>query len=341
MPERFEARDVLADVDGVAAERDGVVVTSEYIGESYEAGSVLWRRMSSGTESQPRAGSRRACEDRAHGVEKPVTVIRPAKGWVPIRLGDVWEYRELVGFLAWRDINVRYRQTAIGVLWAIIQPFSTMVVFSIVFGHLAGLKSGGLPYPLFAFAALVPWSFFVYCLNQSGSSLISNQSLITKVYFPRLVIPFGVTLAGLVDFALAFVVLAGMMAYYGVVPGIAIVLLPAFLLLALVTALGVGLVLSSLAVRYRDIQYVIPFLVQIWLFATPIAYEPELFPEPWRSVLGLNPMAGVVEGFRWALLGSHTAPGASILLSGGVAVVTLVVGLFTFRRMEAFFADRI
>lgn len=277
----------------------------------------------------------------ARAEQLPLTVIRPVKGWVSLRLRDLWQYRELIGFLAWRDISVRYRQTAIGLLWAVIQPFFTMIVFSIVFGHLAGLESGGVPYPVFAFAALVPWTYFVYCLTQSGNSLISNQSLITKVYFPRLVIPLGVTVAGLVDFVVAFVVLLAMMAYYGIVPGLAVLLLPLFLLLALVTAIGVGLVLSSLAVRFRDVQYVIPFLVQTWLFATPIAYEPEIFPEPWRTLLGLNPMTGVVEGFRWALLGANTAPGLSIVLSAVVAACMLVFGLFTFRRMEAFFADRI
>jgi lipopolysaccharide transport system permease protein len=297
--------------------------------------------MSTGTDSRPLGDLRRPGKRLPAGGTKPITVIRPSSGWVGLKLRDLWEYRELIGFLAWRDLHVRYRQTAIGVLWAVIQPFFTMIVFSVVFGHLAGLKSEGLPYPLFAFAALVPWQFFVYCLNQSSSSLISNQNLITKVYFPRLVIPIGVTIAGLVDFAAASVVLGGMMAYYGMVPTVAIALLPAFVLLALVTALGVGLVLSALAVRFRDVQYIIPFLIQIWLFATPIAYEPGIFPQPWRTVLGLNPMSGVVEGFRWALLGAHTAPGISILLSVAVALVMLVLGLFAFRRMEASFADRI
>lgn len=272
---------------------------------------------------------------------KPRIVIRPTSGWAAINVGELWRARELIGFLAWRDLSVRYRQTAIGVLWAIIQPFFTMVVFTVVFGHLAGLKSEGVPYPIFAFAALVPWQFFVYCLTQSGNALVSNQNLITKVYFPRLAIPLAVVLAGLADFAIASVVLGAMMAYYGVAPTAAITLLPLFLVLALVTALGAGLFLSALAVRFRDVQYVIPFLVQIWLFATPIAYEPGIFPQPWRSLLGLNPMTGVVEGFRWALLGTHSAPGISILLSAGVALLLLVVGLFTFRRMEASFADRI
>jgi lipopolysaccharide transport system permease protein len=272
---------------------------------------------------------------------KTRTVIRPAGGWAAINFGELWRARELIGFLAWRDLSIRYRQTAIGVLWAIIQPFFTMVVFTVVFGHLAGLKSEGVPYPIFAFAALVPWQFFVYCLTQSGNALVSNQNLITKVYFPRLAIPLAVVLAGMADFAIASVVLGAMMAYYGVGPTAVVALLPLFLLLALVTALGLGLLLSALAVRYRDVQYVIPFLVQLWLFATPIAYEPGIFPQPWRSVLGLNPMTGVVEGFRWALLGTHSAPGISIVLSAGVALLLLVVGLFTFRRMEASFADRI
>lgn len=272
---------------------------------------------------------------------KTRTVIRPVSGWASINLGELWRARELIGFLAWRDLNVRYRQTAIGVLWAIIQPLFTMIVFTIVFGHLAGLKSEGVPYPIFSYAALVPWQFFVYCLTQSGNALVANQNLITKVYFPRLAIPLAIVLAGLVDFCVASVVLAGLMVYYGVVPTAAIVLLPAFLLLALVTALGVGLLLSSTAVRFRDVQYVIPFLVQIWLFATPIAYEPGIFPQPWRTLIGLNPMTGVVEGFRWALLGTHSVSGLTILLSVVVAVALLVLGLFTFRRMEASFADRI
>jgi lipopolysaccharide transport system permease protein len=269
------------------------------------------------------------------------TLIRPASGWAAVNVRELWAARELVGFLAWRDLNVRYRETAIGVLWAIIQPFLTMVIFTVVFGHLAGLQSEGQPYPIFAFAALVPWQFFVYCLTQSGNALVSNQNLITKVYFPRLAIPLAVVLAGLVDFVIASVVLAAMMAYYHVVPTAAIVLLPAFLLLTLVTALGAGLLLSSAAVRFRDVQYVIPFLVQIWLFATPIAYEPRIFPQPWRSVLGLNPMAGVVEGFRWALLGTRAAPRLGMALSVVVAFCMLISGLLVFRRMEASFADRI
>lgn len=268
-------------------------------------------------------------------------VIRPQSGWAPLHIGELWAARELVGFLAWRDLNVRYRQTVIGILWAILQPLLTMVVFSVVFGHLAHLQSEGRPYPLFAYAALVPWQFFAYCVTQSGTAMITNQNLITKVYFPRLAIPLGIVLAALVDFVLAFAVLVGMMAYYGVVPAATILLLPLFVVLAVSTALGVGLLLSATAVRFRDVQYVIPFLIQFWLFATPIAYEPGIFPQPWRYLLGLNPMAGVVEGFRWALLGTHTFSGYGLALSCAVAALLLVAGLFTFRRLEAFFADRI
>jgi lipopolysaccharide transport system permease protein len=271
----------------------------------------------------------------------PVIVIQPESGWVPLRLRELWAARELVGFLAWRDISVRYRQTVIGILWAIIQPFFTMVVFSVVFGHLAHLRSNGLPYPIFAYAALVPWQFFSYCVTQTGTSMLANQNLITKVYFPRLTIPLAILVAGLVDLIVALSVLGAMMLYYGVNPGFAVLLLPAFLALALTTALGVGLILSATAVRYRDVQYVIPFMLQLWLFATPVAYEAGIFPEPWRFLLGLNPMTGVVEGFRWALLGTHTAPGLSILMSSVVAAALCVLGVFTFRRMEASFADRI
>jgi lipopolysaccharide transport system permease protein len=272
---------------------------------------------------------------------RPSILIRPQTGWAPLRIRELWAARELIGFLAWRDLNVRYRQTVIGVLWAIIQPLFTMIVFSVVFGHLAHLQSEGLPYPLFAYAALVPWQFFVYCVTQSGTAMLTNQNLITKIYFPRLAIPFSIVVAGFVDFLVASTVLAGLMVYYGYTPTLGIVLLPAFVLLAAVTALGVGLLLSATAVRYRDVQYVIPFVIQFWLFATPIAYAPSIFPQPWRSLIGLNPMTGVVEGFRWALLGVHSTPGVGIILSVVVAVLLLIAGLFTFRRMEASFADRI
>jgi len=258
---------------------------------------------------------------------------------VPLRLKELWEYRELLYFLVWRDIKVRYKQTVLGAAWAIIQPFFTMVVFSIFFGRLAGIPSDGLPYPIFAYCALLPWQLFSHALTESGNSLVGNQNLITKVYFPRLVIPLSAVLAGLVDFAVAFLVLVGMMAYYGIAPTIPAVTLPLFILLAIATALAVGLWLSALNVQYRDVRYTIPFLTQFWLFSTPIAYPSSLVPEGWRVLYGLNPMAGVVEGFRWALLGTRNAPGPMLAVSVAVVVALLVGGLYYFRRMEKGFAD--
>jgi lipopolysaccharide transport system permease protein len=269
----------------------------------------------------------------------PVTRIERASGWISLNLAEVWRYRELLYFLTWRDVVVRYKQTALGASWAIIQPLMTMVVFSLVFGRLSAMPSDGVPYPLFSFAALVPWSFFANGLTQSSNSLVGSANLIQKVYFPRLMIPAASVLGGVVDFLLAFVVLLGMMAYYGVAPTINIVWLPLFLLLAIATALGVGLWLSALNVRFRDVRYVVPFITQFWLFATPIAYPSSLLEEPWRTVYGLNPMAGVVEGVRWALLGTKTAPGPMIGLSVLAATILLVGGAYYFRRMEKAFAD--
>jgi lipopolysaccharide transport system permease protein len=251
----------------------------------------------------------------------------------------LWEYRELLYFLTWRDIKVRYKQTVLGAAWAIIQPFFTMVVFSVFFGRLAKIPSDGVPYPIFTYAALVPWTFFAHGLSQSSSSLIGSANLIRKVYFPRLVVPISSVLSGAVDFVLAFIVLLGMMLYYGIVPTINTVALPLFLLLALITSLGVGLWLSALNVEFRDVRYVVPFLVQFWLFATPIAYPASLLHEPWRTLYGLNPMVGVVEGFRWALLGTNTAPGRIVALSALVTLALFVGGAFYFRRMEKTFAD--
>jgi lipopolysaccharide transport system permease protein len=275
----------------------------------------------------------------ANASEAPVIVIRPSRGWVALKLRDLWQYRELLYFLIWRDVKVRYKQTALGAAWAIIQPFFTMVVFSVVFGRLAKIPSDGLPYPIFAYCALLPWQLFSHALTESGNSLVANERLITKVYFPRLVIPLSAVVAGLVDFGIAFVILLVMMAYYGVTPTVAVFTLPLFLLLALGTALGVGLWLSALNVQYRDVRHTIPFLTQFWLFATPIAYPSSLVPEPWRSFLGLNPMAGVVEGFRWALLGTARAPGLILVVSVAAVLALLVSGLYYFRRMERIFAD--
>jgi lipopolysaccharide transport system permease protein len=269
----------------------------------------------------------------------PTLRIAPSKGWVSLKLHELWEYRELLYFLVWRDIKVRYKQTALGATWAIIQPVFTMLVFSLFFGHLGKIPSDGIPYPIFSFAALVPWTFFANGLGQSSNSLVGNANLITKIYFPRLIVPLASVFSGIVDFLLAFVVLLGMMLYYGLVPTLNVFWLPLFLLLALVTSLGVGLWFSALNVEYRDVRYVVPFITQFWLFATPIAYPSSLLPEPWRTLYGLNPMVGVVEGFRWALLGTKTAPGPIIAVSSAVALVILVSGAFYFRRMEKTFAD--
>lgn len=271
--------------------------------------------------------------------QEPLFVVKPSSGWVPLRFREVWAYRELLFFMVWRDVKVRYKQTALGAAWAILQPVLTMIVFSVFFGKLAQVPSDGVPYPIFAFAALLPWQLFAHALLESGNSLIVNQELLTKVYFPRLVIPMSAVLAGLVDFALAFIVLLGMMAYYGIVPTVAVFTLPLFVGLACATALAVGLWLSALNVQYRDVRYTIPFLTQFWLFATPIAYPASLVPEPWRAFYGLNPMVGVVEGFRWALLGKAEALDPSVIVSAGVVVVLLVGGLYYFRRMEKTFAD--
>jgi lipopolysaccharide transport system permease protein len=269
----------------------------------------------------------------------PVIFIRPSKGWVSLKLHELWEYRELLYFLTWRDIKVRYKQTALGAAWAIIQPFFTMVVFSLFFGRLAKMPSDGIPYPIFSYAALVPWTFFANGLTQSSNSLVGSANLVTKVYFPRLVVPLSSVASGIVDFVLAFIVLLGMMLFYGIVPTANAVWLPPLLLLALVTALGVGLWLSAMNVQFRDVRYAVPFLTQFWLFATPIAYPSSLLSEPWRTLYGLNPMVGVVEGFRWALLGTQAAPGLTIGISSLAALALLASGAFYFRRMEKTFAD--
>jgi lipopolysaccharide transport system permease protein len=269
----------------------------------------------------------------------PTLVIRPATGWTAPELKEVWAYRELLYFLTWRDIKVRYKQTALGAAWAVIQPFFMMLVFSLFFGRLAGVPSDNIPYPVFVFCALLPWQLFAQALAESSNSLVANERLITKVYFPRLVVPIAAVLGGLVDFAIAFVVLLGMMAYYGIVPGLAVIYLPLFVLLAVMTALGVGLWLSALNVQYRDVRYTLTFLTQFWMFITPVAYPSSIVPEKWRALYGLNPMAGVVEGFRWALLGKTEAPGPLLAVSVVAVVVILVGGLYYFRRMEETFAD--
>lgn len=265
--------------------------------------------------------------------------IAPSEGFTPLKPEELWEFRELLFFLVWRDVKVRYKQTALGISWAIIQPVMTMLVFSIFFGKLAKLSSDGVPYPIFSFAALVPWTLFSNGLTQATNSIVANSNLIKKVYFPRLIIPMATVFGGLVDFVLAFGVLILLMLLYGIAPTINIVWLPVFLLITLIASLAVSLWLSALNVEYRDVKYVIPFITQVWLFATPIAYSSTLLEEPWRTLYGLNPMVGVVEGFRWALLGTATEPGWMVAFSAAAAIALLVSGAFYFRRMEKTFAD--
>jgi len=269
----------------------------------------------------------------------PIVTIRASSGWTSLRLRELWHYRELLLFLAWRDISVRYKQTVLGAAWAVIQPFFTMLVFSLFFGRLGKIPSDGLPYPVFAYAALLPWQYFATALAASTDSLVGNASLLTRVYFPRLVIPTASVLPAVLDFAIAFVVLLMMMLYYGIVPDWQILALPFLLLLVLILALGVGLWLSALNVRYRDIRYTIPFLTQFWLFSSPVAYPTSLIPEEWRLLYGLNPMVGVIEGFRWALLGTGTNPGPLVAVSILVSLILITSGAFYFRRMERAFAD--
>src|SRR5262245_18184476 len=247
--------------------------------------------------------------------------IEPPTSWPSIDWPELWQYRELLYFLTWRDIKVRYKQTVLGAAWAVIQPLFLMVVFSLFFGRLAGVPSDGLPYPLFTFCGLLPWQLFAHALSESSNSLVGSQNLVTKVYFPRLVVPISAVLGGLIDFAIALVILLVMLFFYGIVPGWQIVTLPGFILLAVLAALGVGLWLAALNVQYRDVRYTITFLVQFWLFATPVAYPSSIVPEKWRALYGLNPMVGVVDGFRWALLGRPQSPGLPLLVSVIVVLV--------------------
>lgn len=273
--------------------------------------------------------------------EPAVTVIQPSSGWSALQLRDLWLHRELIFFMTWRDLKVRYKQTLLGAGWAILQPFLTMVVFSIFFGRLAGVPSDDVPYPIFSFTGLIPWTLFSKALQDASRSLVASSHMITKIYFPRMILPLSSVLAGVVDFLIAFVVLVGMMVYYRIYPTSQVWTLPLFLLLALVTAVGVGLWLSALNVIYRDVGYILPFLTQVWLFLTPIAYPTSIVPQHWQALYALNPMTGVVEGFRWALLGTGQPPGLMTAVSALVAVVLLVSGMFYFRRMERRFADMV
>lgn len=276
-------------------------------------------------------------------VDLPIQIIAPARGWVPIRLRELWEYRELLYFLIWREVKIRYKQAALGIGWAVLQPVLTMVIFSIVFGRFAGLPSDGLPYPVFAFCALLPWQLFTFALTESSNSVVANQRLITKVYFPRVIMPIAAVGVGLLDFAISFIVLLCLIgfygAYYGLTLGGYVWTVPFWALLAVMTALGVGFWLSALNVKYRDIRYTVPFLAQLWFFATPVVYPTSIVPPEWRPLFALNPMVGVVDGFRWALLGKTTAPDATVVISIGAVCAILLAGLFYFRRMERTFAD--
>ena len=272
-------------------------------------------------------------------VDLPRTLLVPARGWVSLKLNELWEYRELLYFFIWRDVKVRYKQTALGVAWAVLQPFFTMVVFSLFFGGLAKVPSDGVPYPIFAYTALLPWTFFAHGVTQSANSLVTNANLINKVYFPRMAIPIAAVLSGLADLLPAFGVLVGMMLYYGIVPSAQIVWLPAFMLLATIAAVGVGIGLAAINVHFRDVRHTVPFLVQSWLFLTPIAYPSSLVPEQWKALYALNPMVGVVEGFRWALLDTKPGPGPILWISAVAAIVLLLATAFYFRRLERTFAD--
>lgn len=268
----------------------------------------------------------------------PTLVIRPPRKWVPVDLKELWAYRELVAAFTLRDIKLRYKQTGLGIAWAVLQPLLTMVIFTIFFGGLAKIPSDGVPYPLFVLAALLPWTLFAEGLTRSTTSMVTNSNIMTKVYFPRLIMPLSSILSPLVDFAVSFIILIAMMVYYGFMPTLNILFLPVFLLLALATALGIGLWLSALNVKYRDFQYTVPFLIQIGMFASPVVYSASIVPESLRVWYGLNPMAGVIEGFRWALLGTG-APSAMVLVSVGMVIALLVSGMFYFRRMEQYYAD--
>ena len=275
-------------------------------------------------------------------VRPPETIhIKPSTGLAALNLGDLWTYRELVLFMVWRDIKVRYKQTLLGAAWAVIQPVLTMLVFNFVFGTVAKVPTEGIPYPIFSYTALLPWGLFTTALNNASRSLTANQNMVTKIYFPRLVLPLSSVLGGLVDFAIAFLILIVLMVYYRVTPTLAIWTLPLFLLLTLITALGVALWLSAINVQYRDVNYVLPFLTQFWLFLTPVAYSAKVISEKWQVIYSLNPMAGVVNGFRWAWLGTSTGPNLNMAISTAISLTVLISGLVYFRSMERTFADTI
>lgn len=274
-----------------------------------------------------------------HDVSRPVVILQPSKGLFQFNLRAVWEYRELLYFLVWRDIKVRYKQTAIGAIWAILQPLLTMMIFALIFGRFAKIPSDNVPYPIFAFAGLLPWTYFSQAISRSGMSLVGDANLIRKIYFPRIIIPMSAVVAPVIDFALSLAILGVMMVWYHVTPTRAALLLPLFLLLAFLAALGTSLWLSALNVRYRDVGHAIPFLVQFWMYASPIVYPISIIPQKWRPLYNLNPMAGVAEGFRWGLLGKQSPDLQGVAIGAGVVLVVLISGLIFFRRMERTFAD--
>lgn len=272
-------------------------------------------------------------------AEIPVTDLTPPKGWFELNFRELWRFRELAYFFVWRDIKIRYKQTAIGAAWAVLQPLLTMLVFSLFFGRLAKMPSGGVPYPIFYLSALLPWTYFAVALQNATHSVVEQQRVITKVYFPRLVLPLSAVVAGLLDFAIGFVLYVILALFYRAAPGMAVLWFPAFLLLAVATALGAGLWLSALNAIYRDVRYAVPFLIQFWMFASPVAYPSSLVPEKWRWLYGLNPMAGVIEGFRWALTGKGQPPSLMLAVSAGAVVLVLIGGMFFFSKMEDTIAD--
>jgi lipopolysaccharide transport system permease protein len=292
-------------------------------------------------DAKPAAGAGARAGERAatHALpDQPLVRIRPARKWAALDLGDLWAYRELLYFLVWRDVKVRYRQTLLGAAWAVIQPLFTMLIFTLFFGKLAGLPSDGVPYAVFAFAGLLPWTYFSNAVTSSGNSLVGSANLITKVYFPRMIIPAAAVLAGLVDFAVALVIMAALMLYFGVAVSWSILIFPPLVVLTALLAAGVGMLMSALNVKYRDVRYALPFLIQLWMFASPVIYPSSLLPEKWRWVLALNPLTGIIEGFRASLFGL-SLDRVSLLMSAAVTLLLLVVSAYVFRRMEKSFAD--
>jgi lipopolysaccharide transport system permease protein len=298
------------------------------------------RRLVTDPVEEPAGHSEPAeCTSCAGGQSVPLVVVEPPHGWQALSVSELWHYRELLYFFAWRDVKVRYKQTAIGATWAILQPLLGMAAFSVIFGRLIGVPSDGIPYALFSYAALVPWTFFATALNRSGASLVAEAHVISRVYFPRLVVPISAVLATAVDFGVTFVILLCMLPLFGVVPGLPTLALPLIFIVLLVAVLGVGLWLCALNVKYRDVAHVIPFLTQFWLFVTPVAYPSSIIPEQWRLVYALNPMVGVIEGFRWALLGTPIPSIQVMIASTGTALALLIGGLVYFHRVEDEFAD--